>query len=34
MGWDKTTGAPTPESYRKVGLEMISDELGKKGLLP
>jgi len=34
MGWDKATGAPTPEAYRKVGLGKVSDELGKKGLLP
>jgi aldehyde:ferredoxin oxidoreductase len=34
MGWEKATGAPTPEAYRKVGLGKVSDELGKKGLLP
>jgi aldehyde:ferredoxin oxidoreductase len=34
MGWDKATGAPTPEAYRKVGLGKVSDELDKKGLLP
>lgn len=32
MGWDKSTGAPTPEAYRKVGLGKVSDELGKKGI--
>ncbi len=34
MGWDKTTGAPTAESYKKVGLVKVGDELAKKNLLP
>ncbi|MDI3280821.1 MAG: aldehyde ferredoxin oxidoreductase [Bacillota bacterium] len=34
MGWDKTTGAPTAEAYRRVGLGRVAEELGKKGLLP
>jgi aldehyde:ferredoxin oxidoreductase len=34
MGWDKETGAPTLETYRKFGLENVAEELKKKGLLP
>jgi len=34
MGWDQATGAPTSDAYRKAGLGKVSDELGKKGLLP
>lgn len=34
MGWDKATGAPTAEAYRRVGLGKVAEELGKKGLLP
>jgi aldehyde:ferredoxin oxidoreductase len=34
MGWDKATGAPTAQAYRKVGLGKVADELGRKGLLP
>ena len=34
MGWDKTSGAPTAEAYRKVGLSKVAEDLGKKGLLP
>jgi len=34
MGWDKATGAPTADAYRKVGLARVGEELGKKGLLP
>jgi aldehyde:ferredoxin oxidoreductase len=34
MGWDKTTGAPTAEAYKKVGLAKVAEELGKKNLLP
>ncbi|MCX8023084.1 MAG: aldehyde ferredoxin oxidoreductase [Syntrophorhabdaceae bacterium] len=34
MGWDRTTGAPTYETYRKVGLEEVAKELKKRGLLP
>ena len=33
MGWDKATGSPTDDAYRKVGLGEVSDELRKKGLV-
>lgn len=34
MGWDKKTGAPTLETYRKFNLGKVADILKKKGLLP
>jgi aldehyde:ferredoxin oxidoreductase len=34
MGWDKKSGAPTFETYRKFGLEDIGKELNKKDLVP
>ncbi len=34
MGWDKATGSPTRETYRKLGLDDIAAELAKRGLLP
>jgi aldehyde:ferredoxin oxidoreductase len=34
MGWDKASGAPTADAYKKVGLAKVSDELAKKNLLP
>jgi aldehyde:ferredoxin oxidoreductase len=34
MGWDRTTGAPTSQTYRKFGLDPVAAELGKRGLLP
>jgi aldehyde:ferredoxin oxidoreductase len=34
LGWDKKTGAPTSTAYQKAGLSRVSEELGKKGLLP
>jgi len=34
MGWDKTTGAPSASTYRKLGLAGVGDELKKKGLVP
>jgi aldehyde:ferredoxin oxidoreductase len=34
MGWDKSSGAPTAEAYRKVGLGKVAEELGEKELLP
>ncbi len=34
MGWDRVTGAPTAQAYRKVGLDSIAAELGKRKLLP
>jgi aldehyde:ferredoxin oxidoreductase len=33
MGWNKTTGAPRAETYTRLGLAKIAEELGKKGLL-
>ena len=32
-GWDKETGSPTRETYRRLGLADVAGELGKKGLL-
>ena len=34
MGWDKKTGAPTSNAYKKVGLARVADDLAKKNLLP
>ena len=34
MGWDKATGAPPAEAYKKLGLAKVGEELGKKNLLP
>lgn len=34
MGWDRKSGAPTTESYRKLGLNDVADELAKLGLIP
>ena len=34
MGWDRVTGAPTPQAYRKLGLDKVAEELGKRKLLP
>ena len=34
MGWDRVTGAPTPQAYRKFGLDKVAEELGKRKLLP
>ena len=34
MGWDKATGSPTAEAYKKAGLAKVGEELGKKNLLP
>jgi aldehyde:ferredoxin oxidoreductase len=34
MRWDKATGAPTADAYRRVGLAKVAESLGKKGLLP
>ncbi|MBI5570372.1 MAG: aldehyde ferredoxin oxidoreductase [Desulfomonile tiedjei] len=33
MAWDKQTGSPTRETYRRLGLETVADELAKRGLL-
>ena len=34
MGWDRVTGTPTHQTYRRVGLDEIAEELGKRKLLP
>jgi aldehyde:ferredoxin oxidoreductase len=34
MGWDKATGAPTIEAYRRAGLDEVAGELSKRKLLP
>ncbi len=34
MGWDKATGAPTIETYRRAGLDEVAGELGKRKLVP
>lgn len=34
MGWDRKTGAPTLETYRKFNLADVAEELKQKGLLP
>ena len=33
VGWDKETGSPTRETYRRLGLANVAEELSKKGLL-
>jgi aldehyde:ferredoxin oxidoreductase len=32
-GWDKETGSPTRETYRRLGLSEVAAELDKKGLV-
>ncbi|MCX5819553.1 MAG: aldehyde ferredoxin oxidoreductase [Deltaproteobacteria bacterium] len=34
LGWDRITGAPTRQTYQKLGLAQVAAELGKKNLLP
>ncbi len=34
LGWDRATGAPTEQTYRKLGLSQVAGELGKRKLLP
>ena len=34
LGWDQKTGAPTRETYAKVGLKDVADSLAKMSLLP
>ncbi len=34
MGWDKATGAPTGETYKKSGLKDVADFLAKRNLTP
>jgi aldehyde:ferredoxin oxidoreductase len=33
MGWDRVTGAPTAQAYRKAGLDKVAEALGKQKLL-
>ncbi len=34
LGWDRATGAPTRGTYRKFGLDDVSDTLAKRKLVP
>ncbi len=34
MGWDRTSGAPTSETYSKIGLDKAAEELKKRNLVP
>ncbi len=34
MGWDRTTGAPTAETFSRLGLKDVGDTLAKRDLLP
>jgi aldehyde:ferredoxin oxidoreductase len=34
LGWDKATGSPTEETYKKLKLGYVAEEFKKKGLLP
>jgi aldehyde:ferredoxin oxidoreductase len=34
MGWDRVTGAPTLQAYRRVDLDKVAEELGKRKLIP
>jgi aldehyde:ferredoxin oxidoreductase len=34
MGWDKTTGAPTGRTYRKLGMENVARVLARLNLIP
>lgn len=34
MGWDKKSGSPTAEAYRRLGLGDVARELAKNGLVP
>jgi aldehyde:ferredoxin oxidoreductase len=34
MGWDRTSGAPLSQTYRKFGLDRVAEELEKRKLLP
>ncbi|HUL01413.1 MAG TPA: aldehyde ferredoxin oxidoreductase C-terminal domain-containing protein, partial [Nitrospirota bacterium] len=33
MGWDRATGTPTLQTYRKFGLQKVAEDLGIKQLL-
>jgi aldehyde:ferredoxin oxidoreductase len=32
LGWDRRTGSPTVESYRRLGLEPVARELRRRDL--
>lgn len=34
MGWERTSGAPTSQTYRKFGLDKVAEKLEKRRLLP
>lgn len=34
LGWERVTGTPTLQTYRKFGLDKVAEELGKRKLLP
>jgi aldehyde:ferredoxin oxidoreductase len=34
LGWDRATGAPTRETYRKFGLDGVAAALAKRNLVP
>jgi len=34
MGWDKKTGAPTSNTYKKVRTGRVADDLAKKTFCP
>jgi aldehyde:ferredoxin oxidoreductase len=34
MGWDRVTGAPTAQTYRRLGLDKMAEQLDKRKLLP
>jgi aldehyde:ferredoxin oxidoreductase len=34
MGWERTSGAPTSQTYRKFGLDRVAEELKKRNLIP
>jgi aldehyde:ferredoxin oxidoreductase len=34
LGWDRRTGAPAYDAYRRLGLEPVARELKKRDLTP
>jgi len=34
MGWDRASGAPTSQTYSKLGLERVAEDLKKRNLIP
>jgi len=34
MGWDRTSGAPTSQAYRRLGMNEVAEDLKKRKLLP